>query len=397
MRFKAVSAIVIIAASCSSGSADGPETTDGAAEVTTTAQAPAGVVQGIVDFVEGDAELLQTADQTHMGAFAGEGFEIAARQAECEAVLPMVEALRTKLPSPIDEADVDKALGTYRQAWQTKAAAYISACEAYSTSGDEMQAEVTVAMAEFGFPEGTKLLELEIDVGRNIDAVIDACFSLQSALEAVDPAPLQCVPGFPNGDGGSGEGTVFGDADPLAGPTGIEEVVLLEPGEHRFEWFPRPFTITNAMAFEVASTEIGIVMLDPETFGQIELLAVTEVADPGSSADEPGGLGETIPAPDDLTDWIAQLPLLATSEPATVGGLEATYWILEFDRAAEESIVPLWTAAEPAYGATMIAVDEAIIHLWHIQHPDGALFVYEFDWGLDLPLIGPDFIEKLSF
>lgn len=357
----------------------------------------------IAAFVNEDSQAHMQGDLAHLGATieSGEGGEVAARLAECEALLPAFAALDSADLVELDMSAVDTATAAYRDAWTEKVGLFEANCEVLNDEADALQAEVDEAVAEFGFPQDTSLLAIEIENAVAIENVINACFALQVQLESIDPAPLACAgsdidEGGDQPDEDSFSGPEFADVDPLAGPTGIENQTLLGPFPSEFTWFSRPFTLTPQTPIGISSTETGFVFFDPGTSAQLEILAVASVADPNDVGEVE--LRGTVDVPDDLSAWFDAMPLAASGEATEVGGLPATYWVFEFDAATEGNSVALWTSVEPSFGPVIAAVNEAVIHLWHIQHPAGALFVYEIDYGPQgPPLIGQDFIALITF
>lgn len=176
------------------------------------------------------------------------------------------------------------------------------------------------------------------------------------------------------------------DIDPTAGPTSEltrpEEWVLLAPGAHSFDWFDPPVSVVNTDPWITFSEPDFMQFARLDGPGELALLAPSGIADPSQlvSLEEwagPDGPGiPTIPVPEDLSAWAAQMPLLATAEPATVGGFEATYWRFEFDPGADgnSAIVVAPESQLRPYGAFL---GEEILHVWHVPHPDGPIFLIE--------------------
>jgi hypothetical protein len=230
-----------------------------------------------------------------------------------------------------------------------------------------------------------------------------------------EPIPIETFPDLPaqleefltgggmGGPGPDGEGPDGPPTEPVdaaAGPT--SGMGLLEPGIHEFSWYQPVFSVVNDEPWLVEAMPDSIVMLDrvdgpPK--GVIEILGPGGIADPEQAvAGEEWTTGPvpTIPVPADLTDWVAAMPLVGEPTPLTIGGVDATYWKLEYDRAApgNEVIVYAWQEID---GALAVGLDQ-FLHVWHVPRADGALLIVEQGFlGEDIEPMAPNLFENLSF
>ncbi|NNC79364.1 MAG: hypothetical protein HKN94_04340 [Acidimicrobiales bacterium] len=125
----------------------------------------------------------------------------------------------------------------------------------------------------------------------------------------------------------------------------------------------------------------------------------TTVADPASLLDFYDGDPNDwvgIPVPDDLQEWVDQLPVVATRNEIEVDGISTTKWVLEYDAAAPGSSAFL-VAAPSGEGGFGVTLTEPL-HIWHVQHPERPIFLMEVVF--DDPGYEPQtgfLIESLSF
>lgn len=176
-------------------------------------------------------------------------------------------------------------------------------------------------------------------------------------------------------------------AEPTMGIAGPEVWVVLWDEANTFRWFDPVFTITSNRPWQFFSEPDFISFannIDDRVDGSLNILAPSGIADPAqrvsyeewdANRDLP-----TIPVPDDLTEWIDEMPIVGTSTQTTIGGIDATYWLLEYDRESEgSSVVAVAPQSElRSYGMTL---GEEVLHLWHIHHPDGPLFIVETEFS----------------
>ena len=279
-----------------------------------------------------------------------------------------------------------------------------------------------------GFRDDPTVLDSDPAFGADVfetgDARLAACETVLVELEPLpadaptafcqyplnNPIPVETFGDLPDeleqffgggepGGGGPDEGP--GEiVDAAAGPT--FEMGLLEPGTHVFGWFEPSFTLTIDSPWLVESYPDWILLLDrpeePPT-ATIEIMGPGGIADPAqivAGEDWTTGPIPTIPVPMDLTEWVAEMPLVAEPTATTVGGVDATYWKLEYDRSAPGNDVIMY-AWQEIDGALAVGLDQ-ILHLWHVPRPDGALLIVEQGFlGEGAEPMAPQLFEYLSF
>jgi hypothetical protein len=229
-------------------------------------------------------------------------------------------------------------------------------------------------------------------------------------VESYSDLPDELASAFSGGGGGDDEdgGPPSDDHNPIDGPA--EGLALLQPGSNTFEWFQPVFTINNETPWSVEAQPDrlyianGILMegaTDEDVSAVVELTGPGGIADPDQpvTAEEwTTGPIPTIPIPDDLTEWVEAMPVVGTSTPLTIGGADATYWKLEFDRstAGNDIIVYSWQDVD---GTLWVGLD-VTLHLWHVPRPDGSLLFVEMEFlGEEGPpeRSAPQLFEFFSF
>lgn len=183
-------------------------------------------------------------------------------------------------------------------------------------------------------------------------------------------------------------------------PTGTDPG-LIPAGGCDIEWFGLDLQTTNDADWFMLLSEPGsfqVATSYPPNFedGVLEMELRDNVTDPASLVDI-NTLGDDaainaayagIEIPADLSEWVEALPLRSTSSETTIGGLPATYWILELDRETDLNSLLLTWDGESGWFVDL-ATD---LHLWHIQHPEQPVFLVEF-----FPKDLPDDVEPATF
>ncbi|MGI9609861.1 MAG: hypothetical protein ACR2NL_06165, partial [Acidimicrobiia bacterium] len=177
---------------------------------------------------------------------------------------------------------------------------------------------------------------------------------------------------------------------------------VLPPGENTFDWFEPSFTIVNDEPWAVDAQVGHMVIFDSLAVGPsnaVQIYAFSEIADPEQPIwDWDGEAIPTVDVPDDLTAWVDAMPLVGTSTPLTIGGVDAAYWQLEYDRTADNNGVVL-SVLDFVDGTLYVDLD-SVLHLWHIPRPDGSVFLIEQVWeGIEGPpeRQAPEFFDNFRF
>lgn len=258
--------------------------------------------------------------------------------------------------------------------------ARLAACEALLVELEPLPVDAPVAYCQFP-------LNVEIPVESYSDLPPDLAAALASD----------------EGPGGGPDDGPNEDLDPTAGPTDAQ-LALLDPGFHTFEWFEPVFTINNDSPWLVESQIDRILIIEGGLEGPpdavVELMGPGGLADPDQlvqTEDWTTGPVPTIAVPDDLTAWVDAMPVLSTPIALSIGGVNATYWKLEYDRSAEGNSVIVYGWQE-LDGALAVGLGE-ILHLWHVPRPDGSLLFFEQEFPGEGPpeRQAPQLFEYFSF
>ncbi len=393
-----VLALSLIAAGCSSG--DDAESGSPTTTIIERASDPSGSVAELVAFVADDAAVMGRADDAYRSIVGPPETNlrteraVEGRLAECDVVLTSLTELADDAPGDVGDPAIDEPLSRYLDAWRTKLGAYETSCAAMSQDRDQLQAAVDAEVDKTGFFGETRFLQLEIPLFESREALLGPCTELQAAIQDIDGALLPC---FDADEADRGTDSLA--VDVAAGPTGtLNDLVPVGPGTYRFDWFQIPFELIVDESYDIASTEKGFVFINTAAtnFPVIEVAVVDRLVDPATPEPTSGGeLDATIPVPLDLGAWLDGLPVIVTSQAVDVGGRPAGYYTIVLDPGSGLQAVALFEGAQPEWGAFTIFPD-ATLHLWHVDDPNGTLFIFELDEFGSGSLGGQGFIEAIS-
>lgn len=186
------------------------------------------------------------------------------------------------------------------------------------------------------------------------------------------------------------------DGDPSTAEYGQSQVAA---GQRIvFDDLPVPFAVTALRDYDIAVTDTSVEIRPSENpwFEEQFLVAwLDEIADPAAMPEQLFAFGPTVDAPEDLGEWIADLPIRAVSQgTSTFGEVEAPWWRLEpaGEPLTEEDFVSYaWTDT----GVSPVTVLRRDTVFWQIPHDDGLLVVFAIAVNENPEAVSMD--EKFAF
>ncbi|MGI9607239.1 MAG: hypothetical protein ACR2P0_13975 [Acidimicrobiales bacterium] len=282
---------------------------------------PAANAAQVFDALNAEADaLIEPSTYYFARLMTGELEEIANWAAFCSAEVTIRRATVDALPDLVDDIRIDDAYATWRSVFFDYVGALADACDGANQNADSMTGDEYGALRD-------ALFAIE-------EQQMIACFDVLEALS--DYGVLNCernsdIP--PPIDLGDFADSQSSDVDPSAEPSGgpMNGFADLAAGPARFEWFPRPFAIDHSESlFVISDTDYIWFTKNDDTF-TFEIYALEELADPTQL--DLYEVGATIPFPDDLDTWMADLPVdVIDRQNVDFAGTPATRWEITPDR-----------------------------------------------------------------
>ena len=241
---------------------------------------------------------------------------IEAKAIESEAYAGVLEAL----PAPPAPGDLEEPYSALLDALEATVADHEDGLADLTAAREDVTARLE---SNDGDPTGTVYPEVVDRVNASGDEVSVACFDLQAAFEAAELRLLDCTPSADDfGDGAEQTG------DPTSEPTPPGQPVTLEAGEHDFEVFERPFVLDSPEPVRVESNSQRVEIVSPDDSEySFVVYAADEVVDPAGDLTGIQTINSRTATPDDLSGWLAGLPVeVLSTGTTTMAGADAPWW-----------------------------------------------------------------------